>query len=111
MAKAKKVAPKKVTKKVAPKKVTKKVAPKKVTKKVAPKKVTKKVAPKKVTRKKIEETFCEVSEFKGNPVIRIPIDNEGKYFLTFGITKADAIVKHFGEIKQFNIDFPKKPKK
>lgn len=47
-----------------------------------------------------------LSEFKGKPVIRIPtVDNPNAdtswHWLSFGKTKAKAIVKYFDAIKKF----------
>lgn len=48
----------------------------------------------------------EVSEFKGNPVLRIPlVENPSPdvawHWFSFGKNKAKAIVKWFEEIKKF----------
>ena len=48
----------------------------------------------------------EVSEFKGKPVLRIPLVDEPSpdatwHWMSFGKNKAKAIVKHFDAIKSF----------
>ena len=48
----------------------------------------------------------ELSEFKGNPVLRIPVvDNPSPdvtwHWMSFGKNKAKAIVKWFEHIKKF----------
>lgn len=40
-----------------------------------------------------------VGEYKGNPVITLPIGPRGGF--TFGLTKARAIVKYLDDIKSF----------
>lgn len=52
------------------------------------------------------ETQPVVSEFKGKPVLRIPIvDNPNPdtswHWLSFGKSKAKAIVKYFDAIRKF----------
>ena len=47
-----------------------------------------------------------ISEFKGKPVLRIPTVDEPNpdtswHWLSFGKTKAKAIVKYFDAIKKF----------
>jgi hypothetical protein len=47
-----------------------------------------------------------VSEFKGKPVLRIPLVDHPEpetswHWLTFGKSKAKAIVKHFDVVKKF----------
>ena len=42
---------------------------------------------------------CNISEFKGNKVIEIPL--EGDYKFSFGKKKAEAILEHIEEIKDF----------
>lgn len=41
------------------------------------------------------------SEFKGNPMIVIKIDEEDKYPFQFGVKKAKLILEHIEEIKNF----------
>ena len=53
-----------------------------------------------------QEAQPEISEFKGKPVIRIPVvddpsPNTAWHWLSFGKTKAKAIVKFFDAIKKF----------
>ncbi len=48
----------------------------------------------------------EVTEFKGKPVLRIPLVDHPSadtawHWLAFGKTKAKAIVKYFDAIKKF----------
>ena len=48
-----------------------------------------------------------IDEFKGKPIIRIPLVDEPNsetswHWLTFGKTKAKAIVKYYEEIKKFS---------
>jgi len=43
----------------------------------------------------------EVKEFKGNPVISLKRDDDDKYGLTFGITKAKLILEHIDDINNF----------
>ena len=48
----------------------------------------------------------EITEFKGKPVLRIPIVDEPSpevtwHWMSFGKSKAKAIVKHFEAIKRF----------
>jgi hypothetical protein len=47
-----------------------------------------------------------IGEFKGKPVLRIPLVDQPEaetswHWLTFGKSKAKAIVKHFDAIKKF----------
>ena len=56
-----------------------------------------------------KQTQPTISEFKGKPVIRIPIvDNPSAdtswHWFTFGNSKAKAIVKFFDAIKKFAED-------
>jgi hypothetical protein len=48
--------------------------------------------------KKMEVT---IGEYKGSPVISIPISPDGKFPFTFGLSKARAILKYIDEIKKF----------
>ena len=48
----------------------------------------------------------ELSEFKGKPVLRIPLVDDPSpdtawHWFSFGKSKAKAIVKHFEAIKKF----------
>jgi len=47
-----------------------------------------------------------IDEFKGKPIIRIPLVDDPNpetswHWLTFGKSKAKAIIKHFEHIKKF----------
>ena len=42
-----------------------------------------------------------ISEYKGFPVISLPLDEKGKYPFSFGVAKAKAIVKYIEDIKKF----------
>jgi len=46
-----------------------------------------------------QEEEVTVSEYKGNPVISLPIGPRGGF--TFGLTKARAIIKYLDDIKAF----------
>jgi hypothetical protein len=53
-----------------------------------------------------KESQPMISEFKGKPVLRIPIVEEPSpdttwHWFTFGKSKAKAIVKHYDAIKKF----------
>ena len=53
-----------------------------------------------------KEPQPELSEFKGKPVLRIPLVNNPSpdvtwHWLAFGKAKAKAIVKYFEAIKKF----------
>jgi len=53
-----------------------------------------------------QEMQPEISEYKGKPVMKIPLVDEPSpatpwHWLTFGKTKAKAIVKFFDAIKKF----------
>lgn len=56
-----------------------------------------------------EEKKSEVTmgEFKGNPVISLPLTADGKYPFTFGLAKAKAILKYLDDIKKFVEEFDK----
>ena len=41
------------------------------------------------------------SEFKGNPMIVIKIDEEDKYPFQFGVKKAKLVLEHVEDIKKF----------
>ena len=43
----------------------------------------------------------EISEFKGNAVIRLKKAGDDKYPFTFGISKAKLIVENYDAIKKF----------
>ena len=48
--------------------------------------------------KKMEVT---IGEYKGSPVISLPITPDGKFPFTFGLGKAKAILKYIDEIRNF----------
>lgn len=41
------------------------------------------------------------SEFKGNPMMVIKIDEEDKYPFQFGVKKAKLVLEHIEDIKKF----------
>jgi hypothetical protein len=49
----------------------------------------------------VEKKEVVKGEFKGSPVISIPLSADGKFLFTFGVSKAKAIIKYIDEIKQF----------
>ncbi len=54
-----------------------------------------------------QEVQPVISEYKGNPIIRIPtVDNPDPdttwHWMSFGKNKAKAIVKYFDAIKKFS---------
>lgn len=54
-----------------------------------------------------KETGPVIDEYKGKPILRIPIVDEPNpattwHWLAFGKNKAKAIVKHFEAIKKFS---------
>jgi hypothetical protein len=55
--------------------------------------------------KKLEVT---IGEYKGSPVISLPLTADGKYPFTFGLGKAKTILKYIDEIKKFVEDNDKK---
>lgn len=54
-----------------------------------------------------QEEEVTVGEYKGNPVISLPIGPRGGF--TFGLTKARAIIKYLDDIKAFIQDNEPKP--
>ena len=48
--------------------------------------------------KKMEVT---IGEYKGSPVISLPITPDGKFPFSFGLGKAKAILKYIDEIRNF----------
>ena len=42
-----------------------------------------------------------VSGFKNTYVCKLPLDTEGKYFFSFGLKKAEAILEHLKAIEAF----------
>lgn len=55
--------------------------------------------------KKMEVT---IGEYKGSPVISLPISPDGKFPFTFGLGKAKAILRYIDEIRKFVEDHDKK---
>jgi hypothetical protein len=49
-----------------------------------------------------------VGEYKGSPVISLPMTADGKFPFTFGLGKAKAILKYLEEIKKFVDQYDKK---
>lgn len=50
----------------------------------------------------MEETrTAEVSEYKGKPIISLPLGESGKFWFSFGVGKARAIIEHLDEIRAF----------
>lgn len=50
------------------------------------------------TEKKLE---AKISEYKGNPIISLPLGNSDRYPFSFGYTKAKAIMEYLEDIKKF----------
>ena len=42
-----------------------------------------------------------VGEYKGNPIISLPVAGSTKYPFTFGVNKAKAILEYLDDIKKF----------
>lgn len=42
-----------------------------------------------------------IGEYKGSPVITLPLTADGKYPFTFGLGKAKTILKYIDEIRKF----------
>jgi hypothetical protein len=57
------------------------------------------------TEKKLEVT---IGEYKGSPVITLPLTADGKFPFTFGLGKAKVILKYIDEIKKFVDEHEKK---
>jgi hypothetical protein len=49
-----------------------------------------------------------IGEYKGSPVISLPMTADGKFPFTFGLGKAKAILKYLDEIKKFVDEYDKK---
>ncbi|MDR3610776.1 MAG: hypothetical protein P4L27_09445 [Ignavibacteriaceae bacterium] len=49
-----------------------------------------------------------IGEYKGSPVISLPMTADGKYPFTFGLGKAKTILKYLDEIKKFVDEYDKK---
>ncbi|MFA8341784.1 MAG: hypothetical protein ACEPO8_02315 [Rhodothermaceae bacterium] len=48
-----------------------------------------------------EKLPATISEYKGNPIISIPLGNNERYSFSFGLTKAKAIMEYLDDIKGF----------
>ena len=55
--------------------------------------------------KKLDVT---IGEYKGSPVITLPLSADGKFPFTFGLGKAKTILKYLDEIKKFVAEYDKK---
>jgi hypothetical protein len=55
--------------------------------------------------KKLDVT---IGEYKGSPVITLPLSADGKFPFTFGLGKAKTILKYLDEIKKFVDEHDKK---
>lgn len=44
---------------------------------------------------------AEVGEYKGSPVISLPLGESGKFWFTFGVSKAKAVIESIEEIRAF----------
>lgn len=42
-----------------------------------------------------------IGEYKGSPVISLPLDNTNTFFFSFGVVKARIIINYMKEIKDF----------
>lgn len=42
-----------------------------------------------------------IGEYKGNPIISIPLGNSERYPFSFGLTKAKAVLEYLDDIKKF----------
>jgi hypothetical protein len=42
-----------------------------------------------------------IGEYKGSPVISLPLTADGKYPFTFGLSKAKIILKYIDDINKF----------
>jgi hypothetical protein len=49
-----------------------------------------------------------IGEYKGSPVITLPLSADGKFPFTFGLGKAKTILKYIDEIKKFVEEYDKK---
>ena len=45
--------------------------------------------------------MIEITEFKGNPIIKLMKDEEDKFGFNFGLSKAKLILDNIEEIKKF----------
>ncbi len=48
-----------------------------------------------------EKIGATIAEFKGNPVISLPVAGSMRYPFTFGLNKAKAILEYYEDIKKF----------
>ncbi len=48
-----------------------------------------------------EKLGATIAEFKGNPVISLPVSGSMRYPFTFGLNKAKAIIQYLDDIKKF----------
>lgn len=48
-----------------------------------------------------EKLPATISEYKGNPIISLPLGNNERYSFSFGLTKAKAIMEYLDDIKGF----------
>ncbi len=55
-----------------------------------------------------EKKGAKIGEFKGNPVISLPVGGSDRYPFTFGLSKAKAILEYIDDIKKFVEDNDKK---
>lgn len=49
-----------------------------------------------------------VGEYKGNPIISIPLGGNDRYPFSFGLTKAKAVLEYLEDIKKFVAEQEKK---
>lgn len=52
-------------------------------------------------KKSVDSVGIEEVEYKGNPILKIPLSSDGKYYFSFGVKKAYAILKNVKAIKAF----------
>ncbi|GEM_PF-253096 len=48
-----------------------------------------------------EKKGAKIGEFKGNPVISLPVGGSDRYPFTFGLSKAKAILEYIDDIRKF----------
>ena len=51
-----------------------------------------------------------IGEFKGNAVITLKRNEDDKYGMTFGLSKAKLILEHIEDIQRFYEEYKDKPK-
>jgi len=44
---------------------------------------------------------CQISEYKNNKILQIPLSEDGSRFFSFGIRKAKAILENISDIEEF----------